>query len=59
MPAVQRRAKAKSLSYYEKQNKERNAAIIQAFASGGYSMKGLGEYFGLHYSSISRIVNAR
>jgi len=59
VPAVQRRTKAKSLGYYKKQNKDRNAAIIQAFSSGGYSMKELGKYFGLHYSSISRIVSAR
>jgi len=24
--------------------------------SGGYSMKGIADYFGLHYSSISKIV---
>ncbi len=28
-----------------------------AYASGGYSMKDIGEHFELHYSRISRITN--
>jgi REP element-mobilizing transposase RayT len=30
-----------------------------AYLSGGYSLKQIGEHFGLHYSRVSRIVNQR
>jgi len=57
IPRSQRRAKPKSIRHYERVAKSRNDAIMQAYASGGYSMKEIGEYFGLHYSWVSRIVN--
>jgi len=34
----------------------RDTAIAQAYASGGYGLKEIGDHFGLHYSRISRIV---
>jgi REP element-mobilizing transposase RayT len=34
----------------------RNEAIGQAYASGQFTLKELGEHFGLHYSRISRIL---
>ena len=57
IPSCQRRAPAKPLSHYEKRHKYRDEAIQAAYNSGGYTLKALGEYFGLHYSMISRIVN--
>ncbi len=57
IPKSQRRKKPKSLSSYEKNSQDRNEAIITAYKSGGYSMKELGDYFGLHYSRVSRIIN--
>ncbi|NEV65393.1 addiction module toxin RelE, partial [Thiorhodococcus minor] len=33
-------------------------AIAAAYASGGYTLKQIGDYFGLHYARISRIVRA-
>ncbi|MGS2723489.1 REP-associated tyrosine transposase [Porticoccus sp. GXU_MW_L64] len=56
IPSSQRRAVAKPLSYYESQTNDRNDAICRAYDSGGYSMKEVGDHFGLHYSRISRIV---
>jgi len=50
IPKSQRRAKPRSISYYEKRSENRDEAIVSAYASGGYSMKELGDYFGLHYS---------
>ena len=45
------------LQAYEAQHPDnRNAAIQAAFAAGNYTMAQLAEQFGLHYSSISRIV---
>ena len=38
---------------------QRDEAIGRAYASGGYSLKEIGDHFGLHYSRISRIVEKR
>jgi putative transposase len=38
---------------------ERDEAILRAYASGGYSLKEIGDHFDLHYSRISRIVKKR
>ncbi|HHI94512.1 MAG TPA: helix-turn-helix domain-containing protein [Gammaproteobacteria bacterium] len=45
-----------SLADYFRKEVTRNEGIIQAYASGGYSMKETGEHFGLHYSQVSRII---
>ena len=59
IPASQKRQVAKPLSYYDKRYTDRDAAIMHAYASGGYSMNAIGEYFGLHYSRVSRILKAK
>ena len=59
IPRLQRRAIAKSLAEYENVSINRNEAIRVAFASGAYTMKAIGNYYGLHYTSVSRIVNSR
>ena len=56
IPLSQRRPIAKPLSYYVEQYKIRNDAIVFAYASGGYSLKELGGYFKLHYSTVSGII---
>ncbi|MFB6358685.1 MAG: transposase [Thiohalorhabdaceae bacterium] len=33
----------------------RDEAIARAYASGGYTLREIGDYFGLHYSHVSRI----
>lgn len=33
----------------------RDEAIVRAYVSGGYTLREIGEYFGLHYSRVSRI----
>jgi DNA-binding MarR family transcriptional regulator len=40
------------------QLKTRNEAIIKFYQSGGYTMKEIGGYSKIHYSSVSRIVAA-
>lgn len=57
VPRLQCRVIPKTLVEYCEQTGNRNEAIRAAFKSGGYTMKAIGEYFGLHYTSISRIVN--
>jgi len=56
VPSPQRRAIPKSLAEYESQTNSRDEAILLACSSGGYSMKDIGDYFGMHYTSVSRIV---
>lgn len=59
MPSSQKRQAVKSISYYEKNYMDRDTAIINSYASGGYSMKEIGDYFKLHYSRVSRIIKAK
>jgi len=56
MTSAQKRPIAKPLSYYKAKHKFRDDGISAAFDSGGYSMKQIGDYFELHYSTVSRIV---
>ena len=55
IPAVQRRPRPQPLSRFAEAH-DRDEAIYRAYASGGYSLKEIGDYFGLHYSRISRIL---
>lgn len=57
VPLAQRRPEPRALRQYERQYKDRNTAITAAYQSGGYTLKQIGEYFGLHYSTVSGIVN--
>lgn len=56
IPKSQRRPQAKTLAHYERKAGSRDAAIIEAYNSGGYTLNEIGEHFGLHYSWVSRIV---
>lgn len=56
VPRGQRAGRARPIADYENAANTRDEAIVQAYAGGGYSMREVGEYFGLHYSSVSRIV---
>lgn len=57
IPKSQKRSKPRALSYYESKSDSRNAAIISSYSSGGYSMKSIAEYYGLHYSWVSRLIS--
>jgi REP-associated tyrosine transposase len=59
VPTAQRRQMAKPLEHYVRRHRDRDEAIEQAYASGGYGMKEIGEHFGLHYSRVSRIIAER
>ena len=56
IPISQRRAVPKELFYYAEKYKIRNEAIVSAYAGGGYSLKEIGDYFDLHYSTVSGII---
>jgi len=56
VPLKQRRPIAKPLSEYQQQSATRDEAILNAYRSGGYTQKQIGEHFGIHYSMVSRII---
>jgi DNA-binding MarR family transcriptional regulator len=56
IPFKQRSAKPLTLDEYQAQAEDKYQAIYNAYRSGGYTQKQIGDYFGLHYSQISRIV---
>ena len=56
IPLAQRRRLPPSLAEIERQTPERNAAIIAAYATGGYSYQQLADYFGIYFTTVGRIV---
>jgi len=56
IPSSQRRAKPLELVEYQTQASSRDEAIYLAYKSGGYTQKQIGDYFGLHYGRVSRII---
>jgi hypothetical protein len=58
VPHLQKRKLPMPLEYYDKKYKDQKIAILNAYLSGGYTLKEIGHYFGKHYSTISRIVKA-
>jgi len=56
IPVLQKSALARPLSYYQDKYKDESIAITAAYLSGGYTMKEIGDYFGKHYTTISRII---
>jgi REP element-mobilizing transposase RayT len=56
IPSSQRRPRPKTLSEYASSNPDRNTAISESYQSGGYTLKEIGDHFGLHYSSVSGII---
>jgi len=45
-----------TIAEYERNYATRDEAIKVAYQSGAYTLEALGNYFGLHYSRVSRIV---
>ncbi len=56
IPRSQRKALALPLDAYRKSANQRDEAMAQAYLSGAYSMKEIGEFFGVHYMTVSRAV---
>ena len=48
---------AKPAVWYAQKHTQRDDAIRVAYASGGFSMREVGEHFGLHYSVVSRVIS--
>jgi len=56
VPRAQRRVPARSLASYGQGYRRPTEAMAHAFASGGYTLKEIASYFGVHYSTVSRAV---
>jgi len=56
VPTSQRRPVAKPVDFYFQTHNDRDTAIVEAFRSGGYTMKEIADHVGLHYSRVSRII---
>ncbi|WP_428033655.1 REP-associated tyrosine transposase [Amphritea sp.] len=57
IPRLQKSGPLKALSYYAKKFPDRNEAMIKAYQSQHYTLKEIGEHFGISYSTVSRAVN--
>ena len=58
IPQAKARQVARPIDEYAHQHPDRDLAIAAAYASGGYTLRDIGDYFGLHYSRVSKIVRA-
>ena len=58
IPKAQRRPPAKLISEIALLYDSRNEAIVAAYATGAYSYREIGEYFGLHLVTVGGIVRA-
>jgi len=57
IPRAQRRAITQPLETFER-HYPRHEAMAQAYLSGQYSMAAIARHFGVHYSTVSRLVRA-
>ena len=53
IPRVQRRSKGKPLEFYFSKGRE---GMVQAYLTGDYTMQEIANYYGVHYSTVSRAV---
>jgi len=56
VPSGQKRPVTKPLDCYLSSFESRDQAIYSAYQRGSHTMKEIGDYYGLHYSSVSKIV---
>ena len=57
IPKQQRRVPGKPLEYYLDRHKERDQAMAEAYRSGTYSMREIGEFFEVSRMTVSRAVS--
>jgi putative transposase len=53
---AQRRSPPPSLEDIERQCGERNVAMVAAHATGGYSYQRIGAHFGVHFTTVAKVV---
>jgi putative transposase len=57
IPLAQRRRPRKPLAWFEAQHSDRNAAMVAAYGSGAYKQVELARHFGLHSTTVSRLIS--
>jgi len=58
IPRAQRRGAPPTLKLIETRHKDRNRAVLAAYETGEYSYQQIGKYFGMHFTTVGRIVRA-
>jgi len=56
VPKAQRRPPPPSLAAIARKHRDRDAAIVAAHATGGYSYQQIADYFGVHFTTVGRVV---
>lgn len=56
VPRLQRRGRARELSDYAQAARGDREAMAAAYRTGDYTLKEIADYFGVHYSTVSRAV---
>jgi REP element-mobilizing transposase RayT len=56
VPRLQRRVPARALSDYAQSAHSDREAMAKAYRTGAYTLKQIADYFGVHYSTVSRAV---
>ena len=56
IPKPQRRAPPPSLEKIASSYADRDRAIVAAYATGAYSYQQIGEFFGIHFTTVGKIV---
>ncbi|WP_124949925.1 REP-associated tyrosine transposase [Sulfuriferula thiophila] len=56
IPQAQRRPPPPALAEIAAQSSRRDEAIVAAYKTGGYSYQALADHFGLHFTTVGRIV---
>ena len=59
IPRAQRRALAKSLTFYREEFSDEKLGMATAYATGDYTLQVIADSFGVHYSTVSRAIKAK
>ena len=59
VPRLQRRALAKSLTFYRESFDDPKTGMAAAYATGDYTLQAIADAFDVHYATVSRAVNGK
>ena len=58
IPRAQRHGPAPPLEVIRRQYKDKKKAVVAAYETGAYSFEQIGEHFGVHFTTVGRVVRA-
>jgi hypothetical protein len=58
IPIAQRRPPPPPLDTIVERSPDRNAAILEAYATGGYSYQQIADHFGVHFTTVGKIIRS-